>query len=350
MIATRDLRALRAELAAAGVFEHRAARGWAKLSLLFLSLAAALGMVVLLPGWCALWLVPLAAVPAVAAAMIGHEAGHGSFAATRRHNEIVLHLVFPLFGGLGAQHWKHKHNHLHHGHPNVVGRDPDIRVWPLALSRAEHAASSRPRRWLQRRLQAHLFWPLTLLLAFSMRTQSWRHLVRVARAGRFGRAHAVDAACLLGHYALWLAVPSLWFGLGPVLLVYGGLWAAGGLLLGLIFAPAHLGMPVLDPDRRGGWQEQLETTRDLAMPRWLSWFFVGLDHQVEHHLFPRIPHQNLPRARLIVERWCRRVGAPYHRMGYGAAVAGVTRHLAGSWRIAPDRPPGSELAERRAAG
>jgi len=46
----------------------------------------------------------------------------------------ILHLVFPFFGGLGVQHWKNKHNHLHHGHPNVVGRDPDMNVWPMALT------------------------------------------------------------------------------------------------------------------------------------------------------------------------------------------------------------------------
>ena len=336
MISTSDIRALRSELTDSGAFAHRTAQTWAKLAALLLAFGAILALVVILPWWCALVLVPLAAIPAVTAAMVGHEAAHGSFSSSKTHNEVVLHLVFPLFGGLGAQHWKNKHNHLHHGHPNVVGRDPDMNVWPMALSSEAHAASGRFRRWLQRTWQAHLFWPLTLLLAFSMRYDSWSYIVRRARAGKVDGALVLDAACLLAHYALWLAVPMLWFGAWPVILVYAGLWSTSGLLLALIFAPAHMGLPVMDRDDRRGWDIQLDTTRNLAMPRWMSWFFVGLDFQIEHHLFPRIPHQNLGSASRIVEAWCERIGAPYQRLSYGSSICQVTRHVRLSWQAVPE--------------
>ena len=337
MITTSDLRDLRSELTASGAFDHRTGRTWVKLVLLLVAMAGTLVLAALLPWWCALLLVPLAAVPATTAAMIGHEAAHGSFSASKRHNEVVLHLVFPLFGGLGAQYWKNKHNHLHHGHPNVVGRDPDVDAWPLALSRTEYDRSGRFRRWMQRSLQGYLFWPLTLLLAFTMRYDSWRYIVGRIRAGRLDSALAVDVTCLLAHYALWLVVPMFFFGFWPVLLLYAGLWGATGLYLALIFAPAHMGLPVLHEDERGGWQQQLDTTRNLAMPRWLSWFFIGLDFQVEHHLFPRIPHQNLARASRIVEPWCQRVGAPYHRLDYASSIRQVTRHVRLSWQVEPRR-------------
>ena len=336
MITTTDLQALRGELTASGLFEHRTSATLAKLALLLLALAATLAGVALLPWWCALGLVPLAAVPAVAAAMIGHEAAHGSLSASRRQNDLILHAVFPLFGGLGAQYWKHKHNHLHHGHPNVLGRDPDMNVWPMALSSEEHVRSGRFRRWLQRELQGYLFWPFTLLLAFSMRLDSVLYVLGRLRTRGLDRALAIDIACLVGHYLLWLAVPMLWFGVLPVLLIYAGLWATSGLLLSLVFAPAHIGLPVHGDHVRGGWEQQLDTTRNLSMPRWLSWFFMGLDHQVEHHLFPRIPHQNLAQASRIVAPWCARVGAPYNRLGYASSVGQVTRHLMVSWQAVPD--------------
>lgn len=336
MIAAADLKALRAELTDSGVFARRTARTSAKLVFLLLAVAALLALVVVMPWWCALILVPLTAIPAVTAAMIGHEAAHGSFAARRPTNEIVLHLVFPLFGGLGAQHWKNKHNHLHHGNPNVVGRDPDLNVWPMALSSAEYEASGPVRRWLQRTLQGYLFWPLTLLLAFSMRWESVRYLVRRARAGGLDRALVADAGCLLAHYVGWLVVPALLFGPWPVLLVYAGLWATAGLLLALVFAPAHMGLPLADAAERGGWHQQLAGTRNLRLPRWLSWFFVGLDFQVEHHLFPRIPHQNLARASRVVAPWCARVGAPYHSASYRSSLRQVTRHVRMSWQVGPE--------------
>jgi fatty acid desaturase len=338
MITTGDIKALRTELDASGVFAHRTAQSWVKLIGLLAALAAALALVVILPWWCALVLVPLAAVPAVTVAMLGHEAAHGSFAASKWHNEIVLHLLFPLFGGLGAQHWKRKHNHLHHGNPNVVGRDPDMNVWPLALSSAAHAASGRLRRRLQRSVQGYLFWPLTFLLAFAMRVESWRHVAVRVRERRVDRALAADVVCLVAHYALWLVLPMVWLGPGPVLLVYAGLWATSGCLLALVFAPAHIGLPLAGTDSRGGWRQQIEATRNLGLPRWISWFFVGLDFQIEHHLFPRIPHQNLARASQIVEPWCARVGVPYRRDDYASSVRAVTRHVRLSWQTAPEPP------------
>lgn len=337
MIQGAEIHELRAELESRGLFEPRAVLTAIKLLGLLTAFAALTAAVILLPAWCAVFLVPLAAVPAVAAAMIGHDAAHGGFSRNKTVNEIVLHLVFPLFGGLGALHWKNKHNRLHHGAPNVIGKDQDIQLWPMALSRVEHQRSSRLRRWFQRSLQGYSFWPLTLALGFTMRAASVRHLVMHLRTRGLDRAWLADAGCLLGHYVLWLVVPSLWFGALPVVLFYLGLWMTGGLLLALIFAPAHMGMPIVmkSGTKPNLWLHQLETTRDLVLPRWLSWFFIGLDFQVEHHLFPRMPHQHLRRASAVVQRWCARVGAPHHALGYGAAAVDVTRFMKRAWRYEP---------------
>jgi fatty acid desaturase len=334
VISTSDIQVLRKELAQNGVFDHRPLAGWAKFGSLLLAVAACFVGIALLPWWSALALLPIAAVAAVTAVMLGHEAAHGSFAASRGHNELLLHIAFPLFGGLGAQHWKNKHNRRHHGHPNVVGHDDDIDLWPMAVSSVAYEESSRLRRWWQRNLQGYLFWPLNLFLAYAMRAATWQYIAKQVRARKVDRALVLDIACLVAHYALWLVVPALVFGPLPVVLVYVGLWSIVGLLLGLIFAPAHMGLPIIG-DKGDGWTHQLETTRNLVMPRWMSWFFVGLDRQVEHHLFPRIPHQGLPRASEITRAWCARVGVPHQEIGYGAAIADVTRFMFRSWQLAP---------------
>ena len=109
-----------------------------------------------------------------------------------------------------------------------------------------------------------------------------------------------------------------------------GIWSFVGVMLALIFAPAHLGLPLVG-NQHNDWLHQLETTRNLKVPRWLAWFFVGLEYQIEHHLFPRIPHQEMARASAIVEAWCRRGGGPYRRIGSGAALVDVTRVIARAW-------------------
>jgi len=335
VITTADLKSLRTELNRHGVFEHRTRATWGKLIALLAAFFLIAGAAVLSPWWwLALPLILLSAIPAACAAMIGHEAAHGSFAVGKLHNEIALHLIFPLFTGLGAQYWKHKHNHRHHAHPNVVGSDPDVDIWPMALSSSAYRESGRLRRWFTRRLQPYLFWPLTLFLAFVMRLQSWSFVVARVRARGFDRGLAADIAFMAAHYTLWLVAPAFWFGALPVVTFYLVLWGTVGFLLALVFAPAHIGMPVHSAGGKG-WIHQLETTRNFRLPRVVSWFFIGLDFQVEHHLFPRIPHQQLALASQVTRGWCGRLGLPHHQIGYGAALADATRHLRVSWRDVP---------------
>ncbi|HET6613444.1 MAG TPA: acyl-CoA desaturase [Kofleriaceae bacterium] len=334
MRSTRDIRELRAELTCAGVFEPDTTYAWAKFALVLAVLAGLLWAAVTLPWWGTLVALPLAAIFAATAAMTGHEAAHGAFSSSKRENELVLHLAFPLFCGLGVLHWKNKHNVRHHGHPNVIGKDNDLNVWPMASSSVEYAGSGPFRRWIQRNFQGYLFWPLTLFLGFVMRTDSWAYNIAYVRQRGVDRAWLADVSCQIIHYTLWLVVPSILFGVVPVVLLYVGLWGIVGVLLAMIFAPAHMGMPIVT-DPEDGWVQQLDGTRNLVMPRWMSWFFVGLDYQVEHHLFPRIPHRRLPRARAILRAWCERTGMPHHEIGYGAALRDVTRFMFVSWKLDP---------------
>jgi fatty acid desaturase len=332
----RSLGEVRAELARAGAFDPDTAASFAKLALAFAGFGALVVATVLAPWWAALALVPPAALLAVTGAMTGHDAGHGSFAGSALPNRIVYYLTFPLFSGLGVLHWRNKHNVLHHGHPNVAARDQDLQLWPMAVSSVDHAGSGRLRRWLQRNLQGYLFWPLTLTLAFVMRFDTLRHNIAHARRRGIDRAWVADVSCQLGHYVLWLVVPSLLFGVVPAVLFYVGLWSVAGVLLALYFTPAHIGMPIAD-DPEDGWLQQLEATRNLKLPRWMSWFLVGLDFQVEHHLFPRIPHRRLRAASEILRAWCLDNDLPYHEIGYGAALADVTRFMFVSWKLDPVR-------------
>ncbi len=326
------MKELRNELTAAGVFRHHEAASWAKLGVLLAGLGLCLSGTILGPTWAALLLIPIGSVLATTAAMLGHEGSHKSFSSDPRRNAMLNYITFPLLSGLGALYWKHKHDGGHHGHPNVVDGDPDIQLWPMTSSSEGYASSNRFRRWFQRNFQGAAFWPLTLLLPVMMRLRSLQHLVRHVRKHGVTGAWVADVACLSAHYGLWLVMPSLIWGLVPTLIVYATLWTIVGGLLALIFAPAHMGLPVIN-EQNNDWQHQLETTRNLVLPRPLPWFFIGLDYQVEHHLFPKIAHQELPRACEIVKAWCARVGVPHQEITYGAAVVDVTRFMHNAWKM-----------------
>lgn len=49
-----------------------------------------------------------------------------------------------------------------------------------------------------------------------------------------------------------------------------------------------------------------------SCPVWLDWFHGGLQFQIEHHLFPRMPRHNLRAAARHVRAACQQLGLEYH--------------------------------------
>jgi linoleoyl-CoA desaturase len=70
---------------------------------------------------------------------------------------------------------------------------------------------------------------------------------------------------------------------------------------------------------------QIEATRNVRLPRWLSWYVGGLDHQIEHHLFPRYPHTVYRRVAPVVERYCAMNALDYR--AHGSAGGAVRSHF-----------------------
>jgi fatty acid desaturase len=66
-------------------------------------------------------------------------------------------------------------------------------------------------------------------------------------------------------------------------------------------------------------RKQVLTSRNVRggrlTDRPLHWVMGGLNHQVEHHLFPSMPTANLRAARAVVREHCAEIGVPYHETG-----------------------------------
>lgn len=325
-----ELGSLRNELRAAGIFEHCELRSWLKLAVMFAGTAGCLVALAWGGPWLAFAAIPVAAVLCTAAAMLGHEGSHRAFSASPFRNALLAYVAFPLFSGLGSLYWREKHDRLHHGHPNVEGVDPDIKPFPFASSRRDHERCGPRERWFQRHFQHWAFWPMSTLMTLGMRRSSILYLLRYPRRHGFTRAWWLELLCMVTHYTGWLVIPSLVWGPLIGFAVYSALWALVGVCLALVFAPAHIGLPVL-AEQNNDWLHQVETTRNLELPRVISFFFIGLDYQVEHHLFPKIPHQHLPRAAAITAAWCARHGIAYQSQPYLVALVDSARFMARSW-------------------
>jgi fatty acid desaturase len=343
-----ELGPLRAELRAAGLFEHRELKSWLQLGFLFGVVATCLALIITVHWWLAFPLVPVISVFGTSAAMLGHEGSHKSFSSSATRNAILTYLTFPIFSGLSALFWREKHDRLHHGHPNVRGKDLDIHPFPFTSTLEDHLATGPARRWFQRHMQGWIFWPMSTLMAVGMRASSMIYLVRHYRRHGASAAWWADIASLVAHYTLWLVIPSLIWGPLPTFLLYTGIWAGVGVLLALIFAPAHMGLPIVEGQHHD-WMHQLETSRNLELPGVISWFFIGLDYQVEHHLFPKLPHQSMAQAAAITKAWCAKNGVVYQSEPYLTALVSSAKFMASAWRrptSTPDEVRGGRLLPR----
>ncbi|MDQ0688863.1 fatty acid desaturase [Streptomyces achromogenes] len=126
-----------------------------------------------------------------------------------------------------------------------------------------------------------------------------------ALTNRSLKHRTLDGALLFAHCALrltvqfWLLPPGMAI---AFIAVHQGLF---GLYLGSLFAPHHKGMPILKSDDRPDFlRRQVLTSRNVRGGRLTDIALGGLNHQIEHHLFPSMSSPDLRIARTIVRRYC----------------------------------------------
>lgn len=271
------------------------------------ALAAVLALLRILPtGWAT---VLLAVALGFVSGQLGfqlHDAGHQQMFARRRLNLLVGFVTANLLLGMSSGWWIDKHNR-HHGNPNHVDLDPDIKVGMISYS-TDQALAKRGLHRLVAARQAYFFFPLLFGLAWAMHAggagwlaernwrQAWREIAALA-------VHTVAyLALLVGLVGPWWAV--------AVVVIHK---SAGGFYMAMVFAPNHKGMPqVLEGEQTEFLRSQVLTSRNVRSHRATDFLYGGLNYQIEHHLFPTMPRCNARAAQPIVKAYCEEIGVEYY--------------------------------------
>lgn len=266
----------------------------------------------------ALCLVGLAFGVMLTAFCVQHDANHGAYFQRRRYNHLVGWSTDALLG-FSSYAWRVKHNVAHHTYTNVDGFDADITQVPLA----RFAPSQSGRPWY--RFQQYYIWPLYTLMM--LRWQTVGDITAFAR-GAIGESAVRSprgwslAGVIAGKafFVTWaIAIPLLVYPWWVVLGTYVGFAMVTGLITATTFQLAHCveeasfrSADELRGERRIWAVHEVETTVDFC-PRnpVLTWVLGGLNFQIEHHLFPRVPHTHYPRIAEIVRRNCAKHGVRY---------------------------------------
>ena len=272
---------------------------------------------------------------------IGHDAVHGAYSGHRKVN-AVLGFVFDLLGA-SSYNWARAHNVVHHTFTNVPGADHDLEPGPFLVLHPQ------PKPALIYRLQ-HLFaFPL---YAFTMIVWVFKKdFVQIFDRTMTGRGPTKRGvlSMILGklmHFGLFLALP-MWispYAWWQVALGYLAMLASVGFTLAVVFQLAHVvegtQFPEADSSQRlvDGWAtHQLRTTANFSQGSSVAtFFFGGLNNQVEHHLMPGVCHIHYAALAPVVRACAADHGLPY--LTSGTFLQAIAAHVRTLYRLG--RPAG----------
>ena len=254
--------------------------------------------------------------------LLAHEAAHLQLFASRRWNEWTSRLLAGLLVGISYGWWLDKHN-SHHGHPNQLGKDPDIDSRVLAFT----PEATDQRRGLRATLAKHQGWffiPLLVLEGLNLQVQSVKLLVTKPKV-----PHRVTELALIAiRHLVYFVILFTTLPVGLALASFGLKIGVFGLLLGGVFALNHIGRPTVAADLQIDFlHRQVLMSRNVKDGP-VVWFFMGgLQYQIEHHLFPVVPRPNLPAVQHLVRQYCARYNIPYTQRNVRGAAKTVLAYL-----------------------
>lgn len=271
-----------------------------------------------------------------------HDAGHMGITHNFQVDTCIGIFIADFLGGLSIGWWKRNHN-VHHIVTNSPEHDPDIEHLPF-FAVSHRFLSSLRSTYYDRVLrydavskflisiQAYTYFFILLFGRLNLYAHSWEFLIR-GLGPRKGAARWHRWLEITGHIFFWT-----WFGYG---ILYKSIPTAWGRTV--FFAVSHMiTMPLhaqitlshfamstaeLGPAESFP-QKMLRTTMDIDCPQWLDFFHGGLQFQVIHHLYPRIPRHNLRRTQKLVQEFCNEVNIPYALYGFADGNKQVIGNLA----------------------
>lgn len=279
------------------------------------------GFLLLGDSWFQLLIAAALGVVFTQVAFLAHEAAHRQILSTGPANFRLARVLAGIIG-MSYHWWDSKHTR-HHGNPNQVGKDPDIQVDTIAFLE-EDAAQSRGIVRLITRKQGWLFFPLLTLEGLNLHFLGLKHLTtRKNVKGRW-----IELGLIVLRFAVLLVPLFLLLPVGMAFAFLGVQLAVFGVYMGASFAPNHKGMPVIAPDAKlDFFSKQVRTSRNIRGGWWVTGLMGGLNHQVEHHLFPNMSRLHLSKARGIVRDYCAANSIPYTETSLGQSYAIVIAYL-----------------------
>ena len=232
--------------------------------------------------------------------LIFHEASHYCGFKNQTINHWLTVCNYPL---MGESFWKYNHNYLHHCFTNTK-YDIDF-SFPNAIVR--HSPTQKY-NWYNKYQSFYIF------LLFQITCFHKGLFVSLKRSGLYN----------------WVFFPLLIFVLGLYKTLFW--YALSGLIFTFIAQLSHIQDECVKPDlakKNDFLYNQVASSMNYCTNDLLTrCFCFGLDIQIEHHLFPNVPHSSLRQIKPIVRDYCEKNAIPYlENPSILSSIYSYIRHL-----------------------
>ncbi|MFY9823264.1 MAG: acyl-CoA desaturase [Thermoanaerobaculia bacterium] len=254
-----------------------------------------------------------------------HTSSHNATSRSMKLNRALTYFGYTFLFGTAAHFWWNKHCVVHHPAPNIIEVDDDADLMPFFVLNERELQESRGFARFFYRIQ-WIFIPLVLALnTFFTQFQGYRYLLPIlADPKRRRPSHWIDLGVLALHILTWIVVPMLFFPPSHVLGFYALRNALMGYLMFAAFAPAHYPAEAVFIDKSQLADDyvlrQTATTVNFRTGFFGRLACSGVDYQIEHHLFPGVPHHYYPEMSRVIEEYCLRHGYPYRTLGWWESI------------------------------
>ncbi|KAH0755137.1 hypothetical protein KY290_025407 [Solanum tuberosum] len=265
---------------------------------------------------------------------LGHDSGHYVMMTNRGFNKLAQILTGNCLTGISIAWWKWTHN-AHHVACNSLDHDPDLQHLPVFAVSTKFFKSLNS-SFYGRELtfdsvakffvsyQHFTYYPIMCVARVNLFVQTFLLL--------FSTRKVPDRALnILGILVFWT-----WF---PLLVSTLPNWTERFLFVLLSFCVTSLqhiqftlnhfaaDVYVGQPEGNDWFEKQTSGTIDIACVSWMDWFYGGLQFQLEHHLFPRLPRCHLRKVSPIVQDLCKKHKLPYRSLSFYEANVWTLRTL-----------------------
>ena len=332
---SRDYRRLASEFARLGLFEKKGHVTCFTLSFVAVLFSVVLYGVLICTGvWAHLGSAMLLGLLWMQSAYVGHDSGHYEVMSSKNFNKFAQLLSGNCLTGISIAWWKWTHN-AHHIACNSLDYDPDLQHIPV-LAVSNRFFDSLTSYFYGRTLkfdslarffisyQHWTFYPIMIVARVNLYLQTFLLL--------FSRRDVPDRALnIMGTLVFWTWFPLLvsclpdW----PERFMFVLASFAVTSIQHIQFCLNHFAANVyVGPPNGNDWfEKQTSGTLDISCSSWMDWFFGGLQFQLEHHLFPRLPRCQLRKISPLVIDLCKKHNLPYRSLSFWEANKVTIRTL-----------------------